>query len=119
MIINFKDDEITRDKFKNKINFDLVKDLIETINANEHFFKEMYNLHKFGEGYVGELHLKEFGKSNDPLLSTVLDMYFGMKLEEGIGIEKAIKMQSKDGEEIVRFTDYLRQKGIENILIER
>lgn len=116
MLIKYEDSEEIKKKYKKKINFNLIEELIETINANETFFKEMYNLHKYGCGDVNGNHYIRFGTAIDPLGETVLDMYFGMKLEEGNTLDNVISIPESEQIELGRFTEFIRKKGIETLL---
>lgn len=98
-------------KYDNKV---FVKNIIDFINDNQQLFINYYKLNKYGTGKIGNIEVEADRVSNNPILSSLLDILIYMKYKENG--DSHIEITEKEGNELVKMSDFLQRTGLERTL---
>lgn len=98
-------------KYDNKV---FVKNIIDFINDNQQLFINYYKLNKYGTGKIGNIEVEADRVSNNPILSSLLDILIYMKYKENG--DSHIEITEKEGNVLVKMSDFLQRTGLERTL---
>lgn len=98
-------------KYDNKV---FVKNIIDFINDNQQLFINYYKLNKYGTGKIGNIEVEADRVSNNPILSSLLDILIYMKYKENG--DSHIEITEKEGNDLVKMSDFLQRTGLERTL---